>query len=120
MHPASASIRYFGVYVVLTGLGLLLAPAVVLNLLGLPVPTDQWVRVLGALAIVLGYYYWMCGSRDAVAFFGATVAGRGLFAALCVFLVVLFGAPMQLLLFALIDLLGAAWTAAGLRKAAAR
>jgi hypothetical protein len=40
------------------------------------------------------------------------------FAATTVLLIAAFSAPMQLLLFAAIDLAGAAWTAFGLRKVA--
>ena len=38
-------------YVSLTGVGLLLAPALVLSLLGVAAPTDVWIRVVGALAV---------------------------------------------------------------------
>jgi hypothetical protein len=115
MHPATRSIKFFGIYVVLTGIGLLFAPALALAPLGLAAPTEVWVRVLGALAIVVGYYYWACGSAGALAFFRASIRGRMLFAALMLLLVVLFNAPAQLLLFGVIDLLGAAWTAQGMR-----
>lgn len=118
MHPASRSIKVFGIYVILTGIGLLLAPALVLAPLGVPAPTEIWIRVLGALAVVLGFYYWACGSADAVAFFHASIRGRVLFAALSLLIVVVFAAPAQLLLFAVIDLLGAAWTARGLSAGA--
>jgi hypothetical protein len=116
MHPAAASIKYFGVYIVVTGLGLMLAPGLVLAPLGVPTPTEVWIRAVGALAVVLGYYYWTCGNANAVEFFRATVRGRILFAALMVLLIVLFAAPLQLVLFAAIDLAGAAWTARGLRQ----
>ncbi|MCU0922497.1 MAG: hypothetical protein MUF16_19590 [Burkholderiaceae bacterium] len=117
MQPATLSIQVFGAYVVLTGVGLVAAPALVLGLLGLAAPADVWIRVLGALAIVVGYYYWACGAAGAVAFFRASVVGRPLFAVLCVALIVVFQAPMQLLLFAAVDLAGAAWTWHALRKA---
>jgi hypothetical protein len=32
MHPAAASIKYFGVYIVVTGIGLMLAPGLVPDL----------------------------------------------------------------------------------------
>lgn len=116
MHPATLSIKVFGAYVVLTGVGLLVAPNLTLAPLGVAAPTEVWIRVLGALAIVLGYYYWSCATAGAVAFFRATVRGRPLFAVLCVALIVAFQAPIQLLLFAAVDLAGAAWTWQGLRK----
>lgn len=116
MHPAALSIKVFGAYVVLNGVGLLVAPSLTLAPLGVAAPTEVWVRVLGALAIVLGYYYWSCATAGAVAFFHATVRGRPLFAVLCVALIFGFEAPMQLLIFAAVDLAGAAWTWHGLRK----
>jgi hypothetical protein len=111
MHPATNSIKYFGVYVIATGIGLTLAPALALAPMGLVAPTEIWVRVLGVLAIVVGYYYWQMGAAQVVAFFRATVRGRILFAALCVLLILASSGPMQLLIFAAVDLAGAAWTA---------
>jgi hypothetical protein len=116
MHPAAASIKYFGVYVAVTGIGLMLVPGLVLAPLGVPTPTEVWIRVVGALALVVGYYYWACGSANAVDFFRATVRGRIVFAVLMVLLIFLFAAPPQLVLFAAVDLAGAAWTARGLRQ----
>ena len=118
MHPASNSVKYSGLYAIATGIGLVLVPGLVLAPLGIAAPTEIWIRVVGALAIPLGYYYWACGSSNAVAFFRATIPGRIVFAATTVLLIAAFSAPMQLLLFAAIDLAGAAWTAVGLRKAA--
>jgi hypothetical protein len=118
MHPATASIKYFGLYVAITGVGLTIAPNLVLAPLGIAPPTEVWIRVVGALALVVGYYYWACGTAGVVEFFRASVRGRIAFAGLTVLLVALFAAPIQLLLFGIIDLLGAAWTVQGLRKAA--
>lgn len=117
MHPASPSIRVFGAYVAVTGIGLLVAPHLVLGTLGIAAPTEVWIRVVGALALVVGYYYWACGTAGAVEFFRASVRGRVLFAALMALLVVVFAAPAQLLLFGVVDLLGAGWTPHGLRAA---
>jgi hypothetical protein len=113
MHPASNSIKYFGLYVIVTGVGLLLVPGLVLSPLGIAAPTEIWIRVVGTLAIPLGYYYWVCGSANVVEFFRASIRGRLLFAA-----TIVLSAPIQMLLFAGIDLAGAAWTYQGLRKSA--
>lgn len=118
MHPASNSIKYFGLYAIATGVGLVFAPGLVLSPLGIAVPTEVWIRLVGALAIPLGYYYWVCGSADIVAFFRASIHGRVVFAATIVLLVAVFAAPVQILLFAAIDVAGVLWTAQGLRKAA--
>lgn len=118
MHPASNSIKYFGLYAIATGLGLTFAPGLVLAPLGIAVPAEIWIRVVGALALPLGYYYWVCGSANLVEFFRASIRGRILFAAVIVLLIAAFSAPLQMLLFAGIDLAGAAWTFHGLRKTA--
>jgi hypothetical protein len=118
VHPAATSITTFGLYAVATGVSLTLVPDLVLSALGIPAPTEVWIRMVGALAVPLGYYYWACGRANAVAFFQATVPGRIVFAALIALLVARFAAPVQMLLFAAIDLAGAAWTAHGLRAAA--
>lgn len=117
MHPASLSMKVFGAYVSLTGIGLLVAPALVLSLLGIAAPTDVWVRVVGALAAVLGSYYWVCGAAGDVTFMRVSVIGRFVFAALCVALVLAVSAPLQLLLFGAVDIAGALWTSRGLRSA---
>lgn len=118
MHPASTSIKYFGLYVGVTGLALVVAPNLVLSTLGVAATGEPWIRVLGALALVVGYYYWACGAAGAVAFFRASVRGRLAFAAVTVLLVAAFGAPLQLLLFGVVDVLGAAWTARAMRASA--
>jgi hypothetical protein len=116
MRSASLSIKVFGVYAMATGIGLFLAPALVLSPLGFAVPTEIWVRVLGAVTAALGFYYWACGSAGATAFFRASIPGRLGFATLCTLLVIFFSAPPQLLLFGAVDTAGALWTALALRR----
>jgi hypothetical protein len=115
MRSSVLSIKTFGAYAILMGLGLAIAPAMLLPIFGLPAPSEIWVRVLGALALVVGYYYWACGAAEAKAFFKASLVGRLLFGTSCILLVLLAGAPLQLILFGAIDAMGAAWTAYALR-----
>lgn len=117
--PAALSIQVFGVYAMLAGLVLLVSPNTLLGLSGMPMTNEFWVRVVGTLALVVGYYYWACGRAGALAFFRATVPGRLLFCAACVGLVLMAGAPVQLLIFGAVDVLGALWTGWALRQPAA-
>ncbi|ROZ71473.1 hypothetical protein [Ramlibacter sp. WS9] len=119
MKSPAFTIKVFGVYVVLTGITLLLIPNVMMSMLGAPEAKDVYVRVLGALAIVVGYYYWACGVGGATAFFKATIPGRLLFFALGVSLVLLAGAHPTLIGFGLVDVAGAAWTWMALRATGA-
>ena len=120
MNCSAFSIKAFGIYVVLTGITLVLAPNFLLLLFGLAATTEIWVRVVGALALVVGFFCWTCGVAGATALFRATRVGRPLFCALCVGLATFAGAPWQLLLVGVVDLPGAAWTAVALRGEATR
>ena len=116
MKSAAFTIKAFGVYVMLTGVALLLTPNLLLGLFGFPETREIWVRVLGALAIVIGYYYWAAGVGNAQAFFVASIFGRIFFCASCVALVVLAGSPWTLILFGVVDIAGATWTFLALRN----
>jgi hypothetical protein len=116
MKSAAFTIKAFGAYVVLTGVALMLAPNLLLGPLGFAETKEIWIRVVGVLAAILGYYYWVCGTADAKAFFAASIYGRMFFCAACVALVVLAGAPWMLILFGVVDVAGAAWTSMALRK----
>ncbi|HJW50401.1 MAG TPA: hypothetical protein VJ501_00190 [Burkholderiaceae bacterium] len=118
MSPAF-TIRIFGSYVLLTGATLLIAPQLLLGLFGFAATDDVWVRVLGAVAVVLGYYYRVCGSSDARAFFAASIVGRLAFCAMMAGLVLTGAGPWMLLLFGAVDVAGALWTWVALRGAAA-
>ncbi len=119
MKSPAFTIKVFGVYVILTGLTLLLVPNVMLTMLGAPEAKDVYVRVLGALALVVGYYYWASGVGGATAFFKATIPGRLVFFALGVALVFFAGAHPTLIGFGLVDVAGAAWTWTALRATGA-
>jgi hypothetical protein len=118
MKSAALTIKVFGVYVSLIGLALLCAPNAILPILGFPETTETWVRVLGALALVVGYYYWVCGVANVRAFFVATVQGRMVFCAAGLALVVWADAPPALIAIGLVDVAGAGWTLLALRNEA--
>ncbi|MEJ6022635.1 hypothetical protein [Ramlibacter sp. PS4R-6] len=114
------SVLVFGVYLLLLGALLVVAPNVVLGLFGIPPATEVWIRVVGMLVLVLGAYYALAAIAEVRAFMRWTVPIR-----LCVLLffaafVVTGLAPRVLILFGLVDVAGAAWTAWALRRAAAQ
>jgi hypothetical protein len=110
MASAAFTIKAFGIYVVATGIALTLAPNLVLAPLGVPEAREVWLRQLGALAIVVGYYYLAAAAGNARPFFVATVKGRFLFFALGIGLILFANAPWQVSLFGLVDVAGAVWT----------
>lgn len=101
------SVLVFGVYVALMGLGLVVIPEMVLAPFGIEVADATWVRVVGALALAVAFYYLRLG-RDRT-FAAATVVGRSIFAATMTILAFTSG-PWQLIVFGGIDVLGATWT----------
>jgi hypothetical protein len=108
--PAALSLRVFGAYVMAMGALLLVAPNAPLTLAGLP-PTDEvWIRVLGTVVIVIGWYYIVAGACELRPLYGATAVGRvGIFMAFVV-LVLLGMAPKALAAFGAVDFAGAVWT----------
>ena len=110
MTPAARSIVYFGVYLVLTGLLLLVAPNVLLSLFGMGSTTEVWIRVLGCVVAVIGAYYVAMGRAEVTAFIRATLWGRIWIFLSFLGLVAIGMAQPPLVLIGVVDLLGAAWT----------
>jgi hypothetical protein len=110
------SILVFGVYLLLLGALLVLAPNVLLGWFRIAPTTEVWIRVVGMLVLFLGAYYCLAAIAEVRAFMRWTVPIR-----FCVLL--FFGsfvmaglAPPALVLFAFIDAVGACWTAWALRR----
>ncbi len=117
MSPAAKSIYYFGFYVLALGAALLLAPGLMLRATGLPLGGELWIRVLGLVVVILGYYYLRAARHELTAFFRWTVHTRPWPVVVFAALVLLNQAEPVLILFGLGDLLGALWTAVVLRAA---
>lgn len=116
MDAAAKSLVVFGIYLLLNAAGLVFAPNAVLGLFGLPGTSEPWVRVLGLVAGVIGYYYIFAASKGLRTFYPATIHGRAAGALVFFCLVVSNVGPWQLLLFGAVDLMAAAWTHIALRK----
>jgi uncharacterized membrane protein YesL len=110
MSKTAFTIKAFGGYLLLLGVGLVLAPNLLLSLLGVPQTTEVWIRVLGVVVITEGAYYWAAAQGEAIAFFRASVLARPLvllgFAA---FALLGLASPV-LVLFGGVDAAGALWT----------
>ena len=116
MTPAARTLFVFGLYLMAAGTALLLVPALMLQPLGVPVPTDVWVRVVGLLAIALGLYYRVAARAELLAFMRLSVWVRAGVALAFAALVAAGLAPAALLGLGLVDAAGAAWTAVSLRQ----
>lgn len=113
---AAQSLQAFGLYLCISGVGLLMAPGLLLAPLGLAVPADGWVRMVGILALALGTCDVLAG-RHLVASLIHWSVWRRLSAGVGIGLLVLLGlVPAALLLFAAVDIAAALWTAMALRR----
>lgn len=116
LSPPAKSVFVFGIYLLLLGALLVLAPNFLLGLFRIPPTTEVWVHVVGMLVLVIGAYYVLAAVAELRAFMRWTVAIRmAVLAFLAAFALTGLG-PMVLILFGLVDAAGALWTAWALRR----
>lgn len=117
MRDPVKSIFVFGIYIIILGVVLLIIPNAYLALGGVPPTNEVWIRVVGMLLFLLGYYYLQAARAKLYEFFLWTVYAR---ASIIVFLICFVLAGLSspvILLVGIIDLLGAIWTGLALRSA---
>jgi hypothetical protein len=109
MTRAAKSVFAFSFVFLIGGLGLLLAPQFILSFLGFRLTEFLFPRFLGMALLVLAYYYVRAARGEVTEFFKWSVHAR--LAGVAFYgVVVLCGiAPLVVLGFALMDLLGALW-----------
>ncbi len=116
MTASAKSVCYFGYYLYLTGLTLIIAPNFLLSTLHIPETNEVWIRVVGVLAFCIGYYYHRAGAGNIHAFFKHTVPTRlFVFIAFVTFVLMDYVSPL-LIGFGTVDFLGAIWTWTALKK----
>jgi len=117
MGNAARSVFVFGLYLAVIGAIFVTVPNFFLVLNRFPPTNEVWIRVVGVLVLCLAYYYVRAGRRGLTDFFRWTVTVRSfVFLAFCAFVLLRLTQPM-LVVFGIIDLLGAIWTALALRGA---
>lgn len=117
MNAPAKSVFVFGLYLVLVGLGLLVAPNATLGPLGFAPSTEVWPRIVGMLTLCLASYYLAAARAGLTPFFQWTVAVRGGVFVVCSALVLLKIAPAPVAVLGTVDLIAAIWTALALRSA---
>jgi hypothetical protein len=116
MSAAAKSVFYFGLYLYVVGLTLVIAPDFLLSLTQMPATKEVWIRVVGLIVIAIAFYYQQSGSKNIVSFFPLTVAARiFIFCGFVAFVLLKLASPM-LVGFGIVDLLGAIWTWLALKK----
>ncbi len=110
MDAPTLSIFIWGIYVMLIALLLLFIPDKTLLLFGHEKPKDHWIRVVGIITFSLGFFYLNSAQNEVYSFYWASIyariAGFIGFSGLVVFKI----AKPKIILFGLIDIIGAIWT----------
>lgn len=110
MKKSSTTLLVFGVYLIGMGLGFLFTPNMVLGIFGIPATDEVWPHVVGAIALVLAFYYISAGRADLRSFAQWTVPARiGVFLSFTAFVFAGLVGPIMIMLGS-VDLLGALWT----------
>ncbi|MBY0479394.1 MAG: hypothetical protein K2Q24_17235 [Chitinophagaceae bacterium] len=116
MTAAAKSVYYFGFYLYLVGITLILVPDFFLTTFQLPVSNEVWIRVVGVLTCCIGYYYHRSGAGNVQSFFKHTVVVRLFVFLSFVSFVLLDYVSTILILFGAVDAFGAVWTWLALKK----
>jgi hypothetical protein len=116
MSKSALSVFVFGLYLLVLGIVLLVVPNFLLGLFSLPSTTEVGIRVAGMLVLFLGIYYTLAGRNEMANFFQWTVYVRSSVILFFIAFVLLDFVKPQLILFGVVDLLGAIWTGFALRS----
>jgi hypothetical protein len=115
MSKPALTLKVFGVYLFILGLGLILLPNLILPAFGVPPTSEVWIRVVGVLVFNIGIYYWYAAKHEIRIIFLASVYARTfVLVAFVAFAVIGLVSPV-LILFGCVDFAGAIWTFAALR-----
>ncbi|MEQ9231433.1 MAG: hypothetical protein RIF46_12190 [Cyclobacteriaceae bacterium] len=116
MTKAARTVWVFGIYLMLEGVFLMMAPASMLHAIGIPDPNSVWRIVLGFVVAVLGYYYIRNGKENLRPFFTFTVQIRLLQLGFFVWLYFFERGTMALVLFSVVEAIAGVWTWHALKK----
>ena len=119
MSNAAKSILVHGIYLLGLAVVLLTIPNVPLKIAGLPETNEVWIRVVGMMSLVLGYYFVQSARRDETEFFRSTILPRSSAIVFFVIFVALGFAPINLLLLIAVDPVFIIWTVLALRSSQA-
>jgi len=110
MSKSAKTVLYFGMYVIVLGTVIVLAPNFILRVLNQPETKEIWFRVAGMLLLLLGVYYVEAARAELTRFFQLTVYGRVAVMLFFIAFVVFCSATPLLIAFAAVDLCAAGWT----------
>ena len=116
MSKGAMSVFVFSIYLYILGAVLVVTPGTLLRIFNFPETDDLWIRVVGMLVIILGFYYSHAARAEFRPFFVWTVIGRSAVLLFFIAFVIADLAPPTLILFGLVDFAAAIWTFFAMRS----
>ena len=116
MSRGALSVFVFSIYLYILGAVLVITPGTLLRIFDFPETDDLWIRVVGMLVIILGFYYSHAARAEFRPFLIWTVIGRTSVLLFFIAFVLAGIAPAALVLFGLIDFAAAVWTFLAVRS----
>ncbi len=104
------------VYVILTGLQLIFVPNLLLSTFGFADTSEIWIKVLGIVILPLSAVYYAISKQADKEVVFSTIVSRGFVGVGFILLALSGQAPLNLILFAGIDIATAVWTWVELQK----
>lgn len=115
MSKSARSMFVFGLYAAVLGIMMIGVPNLLLKM-SRTSTSEVWIRVAGLLLLYLGFYYTQAARKEMTDFFRWTVYTRSTVIVFFAAFVLLGLARPLLIMFGVIDLLGAIWTGLALRS----
>ena len=116
MSRSALSVFVFSIYLYLLGFVLVVTPDTLLKIFKFPESDGLWIRVVGMLVIILGFYYSHAAHAEIRPFLVWTVIARTSVLLFFIAFVIAGLAPPALILFGVIDFVAAMWTLFALRS----
>jgi hypothetical protein len=116
MSRSAMSVFVFSIYLYILGFVLVVTPDTLLRIFSFPEADGLWIRVVGMLVIILGFYYSHAARAELRPFFVWTVIGRTSVLLFFIAFVIAGLAPPALILFGAIDFAAAMWTLLAMRS----
>lgn len=116
MSKAAKSVFYYGIFLAINGLMLLIIPNVLIGSLGIEPTTEVWIRLSGLLLMAISVYYFLSAKYEIAVILKATAFIRFtiifFFTAFVLFNLV----SPNIIILSVIDLSGGIWTYLLLKK----
>ena len=116
MTAASKSLYVFALYLLVLGVLLIVMPNTLLAMFQIPETNEVWIRIAGMLTFSIGIYYFYMAPQNNTVFMALTAYVRASIIIWLTVFVLMDWVSARIILFGVVDLLGALWTFMALRK----